>query len=246
VDPRRLVLLHGFTQNASCWGRFAELSSDGRDVVAFDLPGHGARSDVRADLWESADLVADSCGPADYVGYSLGGRLLLHLALARTEVVGRAVLIGASPGIDDPLERAARIESDELIAKELEAADPAAFESFLRRWLSDPLFAGLTDETSFVGARLGNDPVGLASSLRLCGTGAQQPLSDRLGSIQVPVLVLAGELDEKFRVIGEQVVAAIGENAAFRTVPRAHHACHLEQPEETALLVRDFLGPAPR
>jgi 2-succinyl-6-hydroxy-2,4-cyclohexadiene-1-carboxylate synthase len=244
VDRARLVLLHGFTQNGECWGRFADLLSTDREMVRVDLPGHGKWSAVRADLSESADLIADDCGAGDYLGYSLGGRVLLHLAMARPDAVARAVLIGASPGIDDPVQRTARVESDEVLARQLDGADRVELGQFLRRWLSGPLFSGLTPETSFVEARLDNDPAGLASSLRLCGTGVQEPLRERLGSIGMPVLVLAGELDEKFTAIGRDLADRIGDNATFRTVRRAHHACHLEEPEETATIVGEFLaGP---
>jgi 2-succinyl-6-hydroxy-2,4-cyclohexadiene-1-carboxylate synthase len=214
-----------------------------------DLPGHGTNSAVRADLWQSAEILADSYGPADYLGYSLGGRLLLHLAIARPEVVERAVLIGATAGIEDPSERAERVRADATLARELDeigAAGPigerAGLEEFLRRWLSGPLFKGLTDATSCLEERLTNAPTGLASSLRLCGTGMQEPLWEHLSRIPAPTLLVAGERDERFTRIAGQIARCVGANATIETVRDAFHACHLEKPYETAAIVARFLS----
>jgi 2-succinyl-6-hydroxy-2,4-cyclohexadiene-1-carboxylate synthase len=254
-----VVLLHGFTQNSGCWGRFRELLASGEprlgtateekgkvrevEVVALDLPGHGTRSGVQRDLPGSADLVAKAGGRGIYVGYSLGARVLLHVLLLRPEVAAGAVLIGATAGIEDPEERARRVRSDEVRAREVEgtAGDPEGFEGFLRRWLSGPLFAGLDEETGCLAERLLNDPRGLAGSLRLCGTGTQIPLWAELPRIRVPVLVLAGERDERFKILGNRIAGSVGSGARFEEVPGAHHACHLENPEETARIVREFL-----
>src|SRR5579864_6067391 len=90
----RFVLVHGFTQTGRSWQPVARRLADaGHDVSTPDLPGHGARTGVRADLAETAELLADEGGPACYVGYSLGGRVCLHLALQRPGVVERLVLL---------------------------------------------------------------------------------------------------------------------------------------------------------
>jgi 2-succinyl-6-hydroxy-2,4-cyclohexadiene-1-carboxylate synthase len=246
------VLIHGFTQNARCWGGFADGLADGsagsRQVIAVDLPGHGDSSDVRANLWETAELVAETCGPADYLGYSLGGRVLLHVALARPEVVKRAVFIGATAGIEDGGARVERVETDEALARRLDEAvgDPAALEAFLRRWLAGPLFSGLSDVAAHLDERLRNDPSGLASSLRLCGTGKQDDHWGRVANIASPALVVAGENDKRFTAIGQRLAFCIGSNASFAAVPGSGHACQLEEPTKTAEIVRDFLKEGSR
>ena len=239
-----VALLHGFTQNARAWGTFCEVLSATHAVRAVDLPGHGGSTEIRADLWQTGDLVADGCGQCDYIGYSLGGRVLLHTAIRRPEVVGRAVLIGATAGIEDQGEREARIAADELIATELDDAgdDSGALGAFLSRWLAGPLFCDLTDEAAQTGARMENRASGLASSLRLCGAGTQEPLWQRVGDLAMPVLVIAGERDARFTILGEKLAQAIGSNARFAVVPGANHACQLERPEETAAIVEDFLS----
>jgi 2-succinyl-6-hydroxy-2,4-cyclohexadiene-1-carboxylate synthase len=213
-------------------------------VNAVDLPGHGGSDDVRADLWGTAELAADACGPCDYIGYSFGGRVLLHAALSRPDAVKRAVLIGATAGIEDANERAARVAADELVARQLDqaAGDKDALEAFLTRWLESPLFAGLTDDAACMSARMESSAAGLASSLRLCGTGKQEPLWERAGELAMPVLVLAGEHDERFTSIGSKLASAIGDNATFVVVPESNHACQLERPAETVAAIEDFFS----
>ncbi|HUO48518.1 MAG TPA: alpha/beta fold hydrolase [Acidimicrobiales bacterium] len=242
----RLVLAHGFTQTARTWGPLLASLAAHRQVVAVDLPGHGRSAPVRADLERTAVLLGEAGGEADYLGYSLGGRVALHLALARPELVRRLVLIGATAGIEDDAARAARRAADGALADGLEEAaarDPAgALHEFLARWLAGPLFATLAPGDAQLEGRRANDAIALASSLRLCGTGTQAPLWDRLGSLAMPVLVVAGILDERFAATGRRMARAIGPNATLALVPGAGHACHLERPAATARIVEAFLA----
>jgi 2-succinyl-6-hydroxy-2,4-cyclohexadiene-1-carboxylate synthase len=232
----RVALVHGFTQTGASWATVAAALAHDHEVVAVDAPGHGRAAAVRADLWEGARLVGEAGGRAAYVGYSMGGRLVLHLALADPARVTALVLVGATAGIDDAAERAERRRADDELADRVEAVGA---EAFLERWLAQPLFAGLPVEAR--GAR-STDAAGLAASLRLAGTGTQEPLWDRLGGLDQPVLVVAGERDQKFRAIGARLVAAIGTNASLAEVPGAGHAAHLEQPSAFLDLVRPWLA----
>lgn len=207
-------------------------------MVLVDLPGHGSSAPIAADVPRSALLLADAGGRATYVGYSMGGRTCLQLALDRPNLVERLVLLGATAGIEDAAQRAARVESDEQLAASIERD---GLEAFLDRWLANPLFAGLSPEAAGVDERRRGSPQGLASSLRLAGTGTMSPLWDRLGELEMPVLVLAGEHDTKFRALGERLAASIGPNATFRPVPGAGHSAHLEQPAAFSSILRSFL-----
>lgn len=242
----RLVLAHGFTQTAGAWGPFLPALARDHQVVAVDLPGHGRAGALRADLAATAELLGATGGTADYLGYSLGGRVALHLALARPELVRRLVLVGATAGIDDDGGRLARRQADHALADALEqdaAADPArAVDRFLDRWLAAPLLATLGPGDAALGARRANSASGLASSLRLCGTGTQAPLWDRLPALAMPVLVVAGVLDVKFAALGRRMARSIGANATLALVPGAGHACHLERPAATARIVQAFLA----
>lgn len=241
----RLVLVHGFTQTGASWEPIARrLAAAGHEVMTPDLPGHGARSKVRAGLAETAQLLAAECGPACYVGYSLGGRVCLQLARHHPEVVERLVVLSATAGIDDPDERAARRAADNRLADELESSGDVA--AFLERWLAGPLFATLPREAAGMEARLANTAGGLASSLRLAGTGTQEPLWDRVGSLPMPVLVLAGELDEKFSALGARLVSAIGAYATLQLIAGAGHAAHLERPDTVAAVIAAQVPPPGR
>lgn len=232
----RIVLLHGFTQNSSCWGRFADRLAEVAAVTAVDLPGHGHSAHDDADLWTTAELVADVIRdvadgePALVVGYSMGGRTALHLALAHPELVAGLVTIGATGGLDTEAERADRRAADEVLAARLEEIGLAAF---LDRWLANPLFAGLDEAAAARAERLTNREAGLAASLCHVGTGTQEPLWDRLGSIEAPLLAIAGADDAKFTALGQRIVDAVGANASLHLEPGTH-AVHLEQPDATA------------
>ncbi|MGH9128971.1 MAG: alpha/beta fold hydrolase [Acidimicrobiales bacterium] len=249
----RVVLVHGFTQTARSWGTVAAtLAGAGHEVVLPDAPGHGGSADIAADLATGARLLGEAGGGATYVGYSMGARLCLHLALAQPELVERLVMLGATAGIEDPAARAARRRADETLADSLDpppgsegdpVGEPAArLDAFLDEWLARPLFATLPPQAAGLDDRRRNTPAGLASSLRLAGTGTQESLWDRLHELAMPTLVMAGALDAAFAARAARMVAAIGPNATLALLPGAGHAAHLEQPGAFAGELFRFVG----
>lgn len=235
----RIVLVHGFTQTGRSWGPVVAGFHDDHEVITVDAPGHGESAHAEADLWTGAHLLGETAGRAAYVGYSMGGRLALHLALSRPDLVETLVLLGATAGIEDAEEREARRRADEELAESIERD---GVHEFLDRWLSNPLFAGLPRDRAGMADRLRNAADGLAASLRNAGTGNQEPLWNRLAGLDMPVLVLAGEHDPKFRALGERITDAIGSNAEFHVVPGAGHPAHLEVPRAFVAIVRGFLN----
>jgi 2-succinyl-6-hydroxy-2,4-cyclohexadiene-1-carboxylate synthase len=237
----RVVLVHGFTQTLASWEVVGERLGGRREVVRVDLPGHGGSGGVRVGFGEAAGLVGAAGGAGTYVGYSLGGRLCLRLALDRPDLVEGLVLIGASPGIADPGGRAERRAADDTLAGRLEREGVPAF---LDRWLAGPLFASLPAEAAGRAERLANTAEGLAYALRRLGTGTQEPLWDRLAGLRPPALLVAGERDAKFTAVARQMAAAIGPTARVAVVPGAGHTVHLERPDATATLIEAFLTAA--
>jgi 2-succinyl-6-hydroxy-2,4-cyclohexadiene-1-carboxylate synthase len=233
-----VVLVHGFTQTLRSWDPLAARLARRRQVARVDLPGHGGSAGVVLDFVETVAALGATGGRAAYAGYSLGGRLCLRLALDRPDLVTALVLVGASPGLADPGERATRRETDEALAATIERDGTGPF---LDRWLAQPLFARLRPLAADVAARRANPPAGLATALRLLGTGVQEPLWDRLGHIACPVLVVAGGADAKFAALARRMAEAMAPGAEVALVPGAGHAAHLERPDEVAALVEGFL-----
>jgi len=234
-----VVLVHGFTQTHRSWGPVAERLASFHTLTLIDAPAHGRSDGVRTDLAGGAAELGRTGGRAAYIGYSMGGRLCLQLALTRPDLVEQLVLVSASAGIDDPQQRTARRASDESLAHRVETD---GVEAFVDHWLTQPLLATLGAERAGRDDRLANTAGGLAASLRLAGTGTMEPLWDRLAGLEMPVLVVAGEGDAAYAEAGRRIVRAIGANASWVLIPGAGHACHLERPDAFCVAVADFLA----
>ena len=239
-----IVLLHGFTHTGASWQPVIEALGERYRAIAPDIRGHGAASDAEPVSLEAVigDVAGLVDGPFTLVGYSMGGRIALHVALALGgERVERLVLIGASPGLADDGQRGERVASDEALAGEIEAlaaarGAAAAMDEFARRWATGtPVLAGQPAEVRerVHADRLRNTPAGLARALRGLGTGALPPLWDRLGELTMPVTLIVGERDAKFQAIADEMAARI-PNATRLIVPGAGHAVHLEAPAAVA------------
>ncbi len=258
VDPRHappLVLLHGFTGSQASWTAVRAAFRSTRRVIAMDLPGHGGT--VIRDggfgwgLAATADLVAETLGvlrvgAADVLGYSMGGRVALQLALAHPARVSRLVLESASAGLATAAARARRRTADAALAAALERD---GLEAFVRRWEALPLFRSLASQPERVRdalrrQRLACDPAGLAASLRGMGLGSQPWLGRRLGALPMPVLLVTGEHDRKFTRIATRLRVRF-VHAAHEIVAGAGHLPHLEHAARFQSAVRDFLAGGP-
>jgi 2-succinyl-6-hydroxy-2,4-cyclohexadiene-1-carboxylate synthase len=234
-----IVLVHGFTQTSNTWDHVAKRLAARHTVITVDLPGHGASDEVRADVSTAADLLGWTAGRATYVGYSMGGRVSLQLAVTRPDLVDRLVLVSATAGIEDATERESRRSADDTLARSIERD---GVDAFLDRWLSLPLFATLPPDSAGLAERRRNTADGLASSLRLAGTGTQEPLWERLGELAMPVLLVAGARDAKYVALAERMARRIPA-ATLEVLAHAGHAVHLEQPDEFVRAVEPWLAP---
>jgi 2-succinyl-6-hydroxy-2,4-cyclohexadiene-1-carboxylate synthase len=207
--------------------------------VALDLPGHGEAADA------PRPITFDGCvqhvlahGPGRFAlgGYSMGGRVALHVALAAAERVTRLALVASTAGIEDPAERARRRHADDRLADELERAP---FEGFIERWRTQPLFAG---DPPHVGALAREDqrrnrPDALAAVLRGIGSGRMEPLWDRLGELAMPVTIVVGDRDAKYRALGQRMLDLL-PRAKLVVVPGGH-GLPLENPAAVATSLID-------
>ena len=240
-----LIVLHGFTQTGRLWGPFGETLAESHTLVAVDLPGHGDSGLVRADLPTTAGLVAEAVraevgGEAcSLLGYSLGARVGLHVALGTALPLRCVVFIGVTAGIEDADERARRRQSDDEMAEELETSGDV--EHFIDAWLGGPMFHRLDAvDAAQRSERLRNSASGLASSLRLCGTGTQQPMWDLLPALASPVLAMAGTDDTRFAAHALRMTRLV-PHGVTSLVPGGGHAVHLAQPEQASRIVRHWL-----
>jgi 2-succinyl-6-hydroxy-2,4-cyclohexadiene-1-carboxylate synthase len=232
-----IVLLHGFTQTGRSWGPTIAALGERYRALAPDLRGHGSASELRPVSFDGVreDLLALAPERFTLAGYSMGGRIALTVALAAPERVDRLILVGASPGLAGAEERRARRAADEALADRIEGE---GIEAFAREWAALPLWA---DQPIAVAAaanaeRLAQSPAGLAAALRGLGTGVMEPLWEHLPQLRIPVALVVGERDAKFRAIAGQM-AELLPDATLHVVPDAGHAVQLEAPDAVAAIV---------
>ncbi|MBA2481968.1 MAG: alpha/beta fold hydrolase [Planctomycetes bacterium] len=243
-----MLVLHGFTETDLFWGDLlGSLGPSNQGVTACGLlPGHGWKP--CADGTTLASAAADFAKrlPADggdLLGYSLGGRLALQLALDHPKRVRRLVLVSCMAGIRDQAERSRRRERDERLAQILEED---GIGPFLALWEANPVLKTIKPiphhiEETLRSMRMNQDPLGLASALRTLGVGTMQDLWPRLPAITAKTLLIAGDHDTRYvQAMGE--MAKLIPGARFEVVADSGHAVHREQPYVLKKLVSAFLA----
>ena len=234
-----VILLHGFTHTGASWDPVVAALGERYRALAPDLRGHGRASAQTPVSLEAVlgDLSALTSTTFTLAGYSMGGRIALHLALRAPERIERLVLIGASPGLADPAERATRRAADQALADEFERRQ---IEVLAERWAKTPVLAGQPARVRAAvhADRLRSTPAGLAAALRHLGTGRLPALWNRLRELTMPVILIVGERDLKFRALAGDMVAEL-PSGQLKIVEGAGHAVHLEAPETVAALIAD-------
>ena len=247
-----VTLLHGFTQSGRSWRELISHMPEGWKWIVPDLRGHGqtvtrsgapcsmeACTEDLVAIWEELDL-----GRTHLVGYSMGGRLALHVAARRPERLLSLLTIGAHAGLDDDA-RPGRKEGDEALAQRIERE---GIEPFVDYWGSLPLFAGIERRgegyvAQLRAERLQNHVAGLACSLRGMGAGVMEPVWDQLARVTVPCTFVAGQLDHGYVASARRLAAAV-PNGQVEIVLRAGHAVHQERPDAFARVLANHLAHA--
>ena len=246
-----VLVIHGFTGCAQAMAPLVDRLG-GRRRIAVDLPGHGnsespadlKRYSIDATVEALAELIVEmDATPCAIVGYSMGGRVALSLAAAHRELCRSLVLISATAGITDPGERASRQRADAALAYLIAQQ---GLRHFVDRWMALPMWETLHERLGPVAwqttirQRLTCHPLGLAHSLRAAGTGSMRSLWEELDSVDVPTLLLCGELDPKFVDLGAQMASQL-PNCSLMVLPGTGHAVHLEDPESCTAALREHL-----
>ncbi|MDX2161002.1 MAG: 2-succinyl-6-hydroxy-2,4-cyclohexadiene-1-carboxylate synthase [bacterium] len=250
-DP--LVLLHGFMGSAAGWGALHTQLARSRRVIALDALGHGSTDappipqryrieQAAHDLVMLFELLA--LPPVDLLGYSMGGRLALYVALEYPERLRSLVLESTSAGLGNRIEAERRAQAD---ADRAAVIEQEGLETFIARdWETLPLFASQRRLPEAIrdrvrAERMAHTADGLANSLRGMSVGQQPYLGERLGAITMPALLIAGELDAAY-CEGMRRMAAHMLNARIEIVPDAGHNVHLEQPAAYLECIDQFLN----
>jgi len=251
-DGVPVTLLHGFTQSGRSWREVIGHMPEGFRWIVPDLRGHG-----ETQIWRGAACTMDACTDdlvklwdelnvekTHLVGYSMGGRLALHIAARRPERLLSLVTVGAHAGLEESA-RDGRRRGDEALAERIERE---GVEAFVDYWASQPLFAGLERRgpaylAEIRAERLRNHAAGLECSLRGMGAGVMEPVWDDLAQLSLPCTFVAGQLDHGY-VASARRLAARTPNGRFEIVPRAGHAVHQERPEAFARILATHLAMA--
>ena len=201
--------------------------------LCLDAPGHGSNTNGSRSLPQCADDIAGAMQPGILIGYSMGARMALHVAIQHPEMVSQLVLISGTPGLKTQQEREARFHSDNELADRIEKIGTTAF---IDEWLALPIFAGLTNDSNQRNDRIRNNSKGLADSLRHAGTGTQEPQWENLQRLAMPVHLIVGEHDKKFNAIAEEMKQLIS-TSEMTVVANVGHTVHLEDPTTTGKLL---------
>ena len=240
-----LVYLHGFMGSAADWEQIeAQIGAD-FNHLRIDLPGHGKSPlDKNTDFQRTARQIVDLLNErgiqkAHWVGYSMGGRILLYFALHYPRRVLSLVVESASPGLESRKDRERRKAADVQTAQMLQQD----FAAFLQEWYRQPLFGFITENKRFpdlIQRRLKNDPDSLAKTMVNLSVANQPDLWPRLGELSCPVLLICGGLDQRYVEITRRIQ---GKQPGFlrRVVPECGHNVHFEQPERFAEILREFV-----
>lgn len=255
VEKPVLILLHGFTLSSKDWEPLLPHYKKQFQPLAIDIIGHG-QSDApdspgeytmsRAVLQIHAVVERLGITACHWIGYSMGGRLVLSYAAEHPDQILSMILESTSPGIEDETDRRKRNMRDANLAKFIEHN---TIEKFVDRWTQHPIFKSQQslpkeklDQAQTI--RLSQSTTGLAHSLREMGRGAMPPLWNALHRMKMPVLLLSGDNDEA-HVESHGKMATLLPNADNQIVERAGHNIHFERPEKfieiTTLFYRTLL-----
>ena len=232
MQPPLVVFVPGFMQRGSSWDEIARRVGERYPTHCLDFTTHTFEERI-------AELRAEAAPGAVVVGYSMGGRLVLHAAVAEPRRFSAVVVVSSTAGIEGVDERSRRSQADEELAAWMETA---SIEEVVERWERLPVFQG--QPAALVEAqrpgRLSHDPVQLAALLRTAGQGVLPPVWDELAELPVPLLAIAGQRDELYAAAARRL-AALPPSGRYAVLTGAGHAAHLEHPGEVAAEILAFL-----
>ena len=244
-----VVFGHGLLASKEIFRAQIDALKDRYRVVSIDWPGHGESDWRRSGGWTMWELGSDAAAlvrqlseeDAIFVGLGQGGFAFLRLALKRPEMVRALVLIDSSAGPEDP---------DRLAGY---------------RQLADVLRHGSDEERRQIAATAGTimygepwreaEPEALQSEIEIMLAHPREGLyaaahsvfdrddvTDRLGEISVPTLVICGELDDATVPQRSEALVEHIPGAELVMVPDAGHHSPIENPGPVTDAIERFLA----
>ncbi|KAL9420499.1 hypothetical protein AB3S75_038135 [Citrus x aurantiifolia] len=268
IQENILLFLHGFLGTGEEWIPIMKAVSGSARCISIDLPGHGGSkmqnhvAKATQEITLSIDVVADvlyklieqiTPGKVTLVGYSMGARIALYMALRFSDKIKGTVIISGSPGLQDNIARKIRRAEDDSRACSLVTH---GLQVFLDTWYTGELWESLRSHPHFnriVASRLLHEDVqSLSKALSDLSVGRQPPLWEDLKLCSTPLLIVVGERDKKFKSIAEKMCYELSHdekgsddlrNEIYEMVeiPNCGHAVHLENPLPVIRAVRQFL-----
>lgn len=240
-----IIMLHGFTQNSDTIKPFAHILAEftQRRIQIVDLPGHGKTIWTESNLQDLANAILATFGKATYIGYSLGGRILFHLATSAELEIEAVVTIGAHPGIEDTNARAKRLREDLNLAQRISNIENEKQTcDFIDEWVQTKIFSGLSPDEANVRSRYSNSPHGLSSALANLSLGVQADLRSKLSVINFNLLYIYGERDSKFAEVANELQHLNPKYIKVAQIANAGHYVIGQKPYITAKLISDFIS----
>ncbi|KAL6899311.1 hypothetical protein ACP4OV_005969 [Aristida adscensionis] len=270
TNDKVVLLLHGFLGTSEDWVPMMLALSPSARVIAVDLPGHGESQMLRhhvgnleqspMTIQSAADLLLKLLGHITddevvVVGYSMGARIALHMALNQTHKILGTVIISGSPGLRDEASRRRRAAIDKSRALFLISH---GLECFLESWYSGKMWTSLREHPRFdslVRTRSRHKNIrALSKVLADSSIGRQKSLWEDLKHLKSPILIVAGEKDIKFKDISQKMYREITNSLRYGAdgrygkelcemmiIPDSGHAVHVENPLPLVRAVRKFL-----
>ncbi|MBH8552554.1 2-succinyl-6-hydroxy-2,4-cyclohexadiene-1-carboxylate synthase [Nostocaceae cyanobacterium CENA357] len=253
-NPKKplIMFLHGFMGNINEFDEAIKLLDDDFSYLILDLPGHGKTQVIGGDEYYTMVNTAHALinlldelniSKCFLVGYSMGGRLALYLALNFPERFYKVVLESASPGLVTAAERLERVKRDAQIARKLKRSSAKNdFFTFLLNWYNQPIFGSIKNHPQFdqmLEIRLQNNPIELAKSLQFMGTGSQPALWGKFTENTQPLLLIVGEYDQKFIKINTEMAKKC-EVANLKIIDDSGHNTHFENTCKFVQYIKDF------
>ncbi|MGZ3633608.1 MAG: alpha/beta fold hydrolase [Parachlamydiaceae bacterium] len=219
-----LYAFHGFLGSPTDWYQFAQVTHP----IAID------HEELSLEAWAAhfSDNLRLSAGKNILLGYSLGGRLAMHVLLANPSFWNGAIFVSAHPGLSLIEERESRWKADVEWAQRF-LNDP--WDKVWTDWNANPIFSN--ESGSLLRGEFQFDRKKLSQQLKNWSLAHQRFLLPELQKLATPMLYIAGECDSKFCDVAKQFESI----ARVAIIPKAKHRVPWDQPEQFMHQINQFI-----